>query len=208
MISNMTTSIVIIIVTCLVSITSFNRPQQIEELSLWPYYVKHKRQYYRLITGGLVHADFMHLGFNMLSLYFFGSFIEEIFAQVFPAKWYYILFYVLALVFSHIPTYLKHKDDYNYSSIGASGAVSAVVFASILFAPWARIMVIVIPMPAILYGVIYLAYTVYMSRRDMGSGINHDAHLWGAVFGIVFTLLFDPQAGRDFLEQLAHPHGF
>lgn len=198
----MTISIAIIIITCLVSITSFNNEQRIDDLSMWPYMVKEKNQYYRFITSGFVHGDFMHLGFNMFTLYFFGSFIEEMFLVIFKGKGYYLLFYALALVLSDIPTYIKHKNNQGYRTIGASGAVSAVVFAAILFQPWAKILVFFIPMPAILYGIVYLGYTIYMSRRGGATGINHDAHLWGAVFGIVFPLIFEPRIGLFFIEQL------
>jgi membrane associated rhomboid family serine protease len=199
---DMTISLAIIIITCVVSFTSFNNDTRISDLSMWPYLVKEKKQYYRFITSGLVHADFMHLGFNMFTLYFFGSFIERAFQVYLGGKGYYLLFYVLALVLSDIPTYLKHKDNYGYRTIGASGAVSAVVFAAILFQPWAKIYVLVIPMPAILYGLLYLGYTIYMSRREGPGGINHDAHLWGAVFGILFPLIFKPAIGLLFIDQL------
>jgi membrane associated rhomboid family serine protease len=174
-----------------------------DDLSMWPYIVKEKNQYYRFITSGFIHADFMHLGFNMFTLYFFGSFIENMFFLIFKSKGYYLLFYALALVLSDIPTYIKHRNDSYYKTIGASGAVSAVVFAAILFQPWAKIYVFFIPMPAILYGIVYLGYTIYMSRRG-GHGINHDAHLWGAVFGILFPLIFEPRIGLIFLDQLMH----
>jgi membrane associated rhomboid family serine protease len=146
----------------------------------------------------------MHLGFNMLTLYFFGRYIESAFLQIFDSKLYYLGFYLLALVVSDIPTYFKYKNDYNYRTIGASGAVSAVVFSFILFNPWQRIGVFFIPMPAILYGFLYLGYTIYMSRRGQGSGINHDAHLWGALFGIIFPLIFEPRIGPFFVDQLLH----
>ncbi|MVT08167.1 rhomboid family intramembrane serine protease [Chitinophaga sp. ysch24] len=194
----------IIVLTCLVSVTSFNHAQRIDDLSMWPYMIKEKKQFYRFVTGGFVHADFMHLGFNMLSLFFFGSFIEEVFLQIFQSKLYYPLFYLLALIMSSIPTYLKHQNNYGYRAIGASGAVSAVVFAAILFNPWARIYVFVIPMPAVLYGILYLVGTFYMARRDMGDGINHDAHLWGALFGLICPLIFEPKIGPYFLDQLLH----
>ncbi|SFF11580.1 Membrane associated serine protease, rhomboid family [Chitinophaga sp. CF118] len=200
----MTLSIAIIIITCLVSITVFNSPDKTDELSMWPYMVKEKRQYYRFLTSGLVHGDIMHLAFNMITLYSFGGFIESVFLQIFHSKLYYLLFYLLALVLSDIPSYIKHRNDYSYRSIGASGAVSAVVFAAILFSPWTPIFVFFIRLPAIVYGVVYLGYTIYMSRRGQGSGIDHDAHLWGAVFGIIFPLIFEPKIGPYFLNQLLH----
>lgn len=204
---SITLSIAIIIITCLVSITTFNRPEKVDELSMWPYMVKEKNQYYRFLTSGLVHADYMHLGFNMLTLFFFGRFIEMVFQQIFHAKIYYLLFYILALVLSDLPTYIKHRNNYGYRSIGASGAVSAVVFAAILFNPWAQILVFFIPMPAIVYGILFLGYSIYMSRSGKGAGINHDAHLWGAVFGIVFPLIFRPELGTIFLHQIMSKFG-
>ncbi|SHN20284.1 rhomboid family intramembrane serine protease [Chitinophaga sp. CF418] len=201
---DMTISIAIIIITCIISVTSFNSEKRMDDLSMWPYMVKEKNQYYRFLTSGFVHADFMHLGFNMFTLFFFGRFIEEMFLLIFKGKGYYLLFYVLALILSDIPTYIKHKNDSGYRTIGASGAVSAVVFAAILFQPWAKILVFFIPMPAILYGIVYLGYTIYMSRRGGPTGINHDAHLWGAVFGILFPLIFEPRIGLIFLDQLMH----
>jgi membrane associated rhomboid family serine protease len=201
---HMTLSLAIIIITCLISITTFNRPDMMDELSMWPYMVKEKKQFYRFFTSGLVHADFMHLGFNMFTLFIFGPYIESAFLQNFDSKLYYLAFYLLALVVSDIPTYIKNRNDYNYRTIGASGAVSSVVFAFILFNPWQRIGVFFIPMPAIVYGFLYLGYTIYMSRRGQGSGINHDAHLWGALFGITFPLIFEPRIGPYFINQLLH----
>jgi membrane associated rhomboid family serine protease len=195
-------SLIIIIVTCIISIMSFNRPGEIDKLSMWPYMVKEHKQYYRFITAGLVHADYMHLGFNMLTMWFFGKYIEMAFQDLFGSKIYFLVFYVLALIVSDIPSYFRHRNNYGYRSIGASGAVSAVVFAFILFQPWAKIVVFVIPMPAILYGALFLGYSVYMSRRG-GDGINHDAHFWGAVFGIVFPLLVRPQLAEYFIQQIS-----
>ncbi|HEY1163693.1 MAG TPA: rhomboid family intramembrane serine protease [Chitinophaga sp.] len=195
-------SLIIIIVTCIISIMSFNRPGEIDKLSMWPYMVKEHKQYYRFITAGLVHADYMHLGFNMLTMWFFGKYIEMAFQDLFGGKIYFLVFYVLALIVSDIPSYFRHRNNYSYRSIGASGAVSAVVFAFILFQPWAKIVVFVIPMPAILYGALFLGYSVYMSRRG-GDGINHDAHFWGAVFGIVFPLVIRPQLAEYFIQQIS-----
>jgi membrane associated rhomboid family serine protease len=195
-------SLIIIIITCVISIMSFNRPGEIDKLSMWPYMVKEHKQFYRFITAGLVHADYMHLGFNMLTMWFFGKYIEMIFQDLFGSKIYFLVFYVLALIVSDIPSYFRHRNNYSYRSIGASGAVSAVVFAFILFQPWAKIVVFVIPMPAILYGVLFLGYSVYMSRRG-GDGINHDAHFWGAVFGIVFPLVIRPELAGYFIQQIS-----
>jgi membrane associated rhomboid family serine protease len=204
MIPSLTISIAIIIITCLISITSFNHQKRMDDLSMWPYMVKEKKQLYRFITSGFVHGDFLHLAFNMFTLFFFGSAIESVFLIIFQSKIWFLAFYFLALIASDIPTYFKHRNNYGYRTIGASGAVSAVVFAFILFQPWAKIYVFFFPVPAILYGVLYLGYTAYMSRRGEGSGINHDAHLLGAIFGILFILVSKPEIGPYFIDQLLH----
>jgi membrane associated rhomboid family serine protease len=203
----MTISIALIVINCIISFTSFNNEKRIDDLSMWPYLVKEKNQYYRFITSGFVHADFQHLLFNMITLYFFGRVIENAFDYLFNSKVYYLLFYFLALVLSDVPTYLKHRNNRYYKAIGASGAVSAVVFCYILLAPWDTIGVFFIPMPAVVYGALYLGFTIYMARKSEQSGINHDAHLWGAVFGLIFPLIFQPQLGLRFVQLLmAGPH--
>jgi membrane associated rhomboid family serine protease len=199
----MTLSIAIIILTCLVSITSFSRHNSIDELSMWPYMVKEKNQYYRFITSGFVHADYMHLAFNMITLYFFGRYIETMFQQLFGGKIYFLLFYIIALIVSDIPSYIKNKNNPGYRSIGASGAVSAVLFAFILVQPWTKIYVFFLPLPAIIYGVLFLGYSAYMAKRG-GDGINHDAHFWGAVVGVVFPLALKPELAGYFLRQLTN----
>ncbi|WP_343690599.1 rhomboid family intramembrane serine protease [Chitinophaga sp.] len=202
----LTLTFTIILITCLVSLTTmFYNPDKIDELSLRPTMIRDRKQYYRFITCGLVHADLLHLGFNMFSLYFCGRFIEDIFETIFHSKFYFLIFYVLGIILSGIPTYLRHKNDDYYSSIGASGAVSAVIYATVLFAPWATIRVLVIPMPLIVYAVLYMAMTVYLDKRQYGDGINHSAHLWGAIFGLVFPIIFKPSIALYFLDQLMHP---
>jgi membrane associated rhomboid family serine protease len=155
------------------------------------------------VTYGLVHADFGHLLFNMLTLFFFGRVMESFFTRELGALG-FVLFYIGALVVSILPTYLKNRNNTNYHSLGASGAVSAVLFAFILFAPWSSILVLIVPMPAILYAVLYVAYSVYMDRSGRGN-INHSAHLWGAAYGLIFTLLINPRVLGHFLDELSRP---
>lgn len=191
----------IIAITCLVSLASFNSHRAVDALSLWPARIRERREYYRFITSGFVHGDIAHLAFNMFTLYFFGKIAE----QMFPPM-YYIGFYLAALIVSDIPSYFKHRYTYGYRSIGASGAVSAIVFASVLPDPWATFGIFgIIPMPAVVYAFLYITYCIYASRRNIGN-INHDAHLWGGLFGWVFTLLIYPFYFQYFLRQLAHPH--
>jgi membrane associated rhomboid family serine protease len=198
-------TLTIIIVTCVITLTGFRNGKVVDELIFWPPAINKKHQYYRFITCGLIHADYMHLIFNMLTLYFFGTFMEAHYqGELGLQKWYYLALYIGALIVSNIPTYLKHRNDYNYRSLGASGAVSAVLFAFILLYPWQRIVVLVFPVPAIVYGVLFLVYSAYMSRKG-GDNVNHDAHFYGALFGILFTIFVSPNVAGDFWNKLIHP---
>jgi len=198
-------TLTIIIVTCVITLTGFRNGKVVDELIFWPPAISKKQQYYRFITCGLIHADYMHLIFNMLTLYFFGTFMEAHYqGELGLQKWYYLALYIGALIVSNIPTYLKHRNDYNYRSLGASGAVSAVLFAFILLYPWQRIVVLVFPVPAIVYGVLFLVYSAYMSRKG-GDNVNHDAHFYGALFGILFTIAVSPAVAGDFWNKLIHP---
>jgi membrane associated rhomboid family serine protease len=195
----------IIIITGLISFVGFRNEKLIDELIFWPPAITKKFQYYRFITCGLIHADYMHLIFNMLTLYFFGTIMEAHYQGVLGLqRWYYLALYIGALIVSNIPTYLKHRNDYNYRSLGASGAVSAVLFAFILLSPWERIYVIVFPIPAIIYGGLFLFYSAYMSKKG-GDNVNHDAHFYGALFGILFTIAVRPDVADIFLNELKHP---
>ncbi len=196
-------TLVIIAITCIVSFMAFNNSRLMNDLILWPPAIARQREYHRLVTYGLVHADFGHLLFNMITLFFFGRVMEGFFTARLGTLG-FALFYIGGLVVSILPTYLKNRGNPNYRSLGASGAVSAVLFAFILLAPWSRIIVLVIPMPAIVYAVLYTGYSIYMDRRGQGN-VNHSAHLWGAAYGIVFTLLAEPRVLPHFLDALAHP---
>jgi len=196
-------NLIIIAVTCLISIVAFNNTRLVQQLILWPPALSRDRQYYRLVTYGVLHADPQHLLFNMLTLYFFGNVMEALYTH-FLGPLGFVLFYVGGLIVSILPTYLSNRDNSRYHSLGASGAVSAVLFAFILLQPWATIYVFFVPLPAILYAVAYVAYTFYMERRGMDN-INHSAHLWGALYGIVFTIIMEPRIVSLFLFSLAHP---
>jgi len=199
----MSATLIIIAITCAVSLVALNNPKMIEALILWPPAVVRNNEYYRLVSYGLVHADFQHLLFNMITLFFFGRVMEQ-FYNAEMGEFGFAIFYLLGLVASILPTYLKHRNDAQYRSLGASGAVSAVLFAFILFQPWALIYVFFLPVPAIVYAVLYVAYTFY-SERQGGDNINHSAHLWGAAYGIVFTLVMEPRVFGVFLDALSHP---
>jgi membrane associated rhomboid family serine protease len=139
----------------------------------------------------------------MLTLFFFGRLMEQFYTAEL-GRLGFVLFYIGGLVVSILPTYLKNRRNPNYHSLGASGAVSAVLFSFILLSPWSRIIVLVVPMPAIIYAVLYVAYSIYMDRAGRDN-INHSAHLWGAAYGVVFTLLVEPRVLGHFLAELSSP---
>ena len=190
-------------ITCLVSWMAFNNRKLMDRLILWPPAIDQHRQYDRLVTYGFIHGDFMHLLFNMVTLYFFGQQIEQLMTRV-MGIWAYPVFYVSALVVSILPTYLKNQKNPNYLSLGASGAVSAVLFAFVLLAPWSTIGVMFIPMPAIVFAVLYVGYSIWMDRRG-GDRINHSAHLAGAAYGVLFMVIMEPRVLGIFLQQLGNP---
>ena len=196
-------TLVLIAVTVAVSLLAMNNEKLLDRLIFWPPAVARGGEYQRFVTYGLVHADAAHLLFNMITLYFFGRATESLIAAKLGPLGFY-LFYIAALIVSILPSYFKHREDSRYRSLGASGAVSAVLFAFILLQPWALIFVFFVPMPAILYAVIYVAYTVWADRRGRDS-INHSAHLWGGAFGVAALLVMEPSIVSHFLRQLGNP---
>lgn len=196
---------IIIGITVLVSLLALNNQRVLQSLVMNPYQVNTRNQYYRLLTSGFIHADMGHLFFNMFSFYFFGSSIEYIFTQKFGdvGKIYYVALYLLAIIVSDLPSYFKHRNQPRYNSLGASGGVAAVIFATIVFAPLETIRIYaVIEIPGIIFGVLYLAYSYYQGKRS-GSNINHDAHLYGALFGILFCAILFPSSLVLCYEQVA-----
>jgi membrane associated rhomboid family serine protease len=198
-----TSLLIILAITCIVSFMAFNNRRLIDDLILWPPAIQRKKEYYRLVTYGLIHADGMHLLFNMITLFFFGRAMAPFYNEV-MGIFGFALFYLGGLIISILPTYLKNRRNTNYHSLGASGAVSAVLFGFVVLSPWTRMLVFFIPMPAIVYAVLYVAYSIYMDRRGQDN-INHSAHLWGAAYGVVFTLLTSPEILPHFLRALSQP---
>ncbi|MDH7452444.1 rhomboid family intramembrane serine protease [Luteimonas composti] len=194
---------VLIGLTVLVSWQAFNNRALLERLLLWPPAIDRHRQYDRLVTHGFVHADMQHLLFNMITLFFFGRAIEPVFVDRIGQLG-YAAFYLSAIVMAIMPTYFRHQKDAGYRSLGASGAVSAVLFSFILFAPWSLIFVFFVPVPAIVYAALYVGYSIWMDRRG-GDNVNHSAHLWGAAYGILFTVLMEPRAASTFVARLLSP---
>ena len=188
-------TILIIAITAIVSIIAFGNHQLFRRMAFNAYDIKHFKNSYRFISYALVHADWIHLLVNMMVLYSFGRVVENYYEILFGTKGmlYYILLYVGAAALSTLPSYGKHKDNYSYTAVGASGAVSAVLFASIVFYPLGKITIFPIPIgiPAILFGPLFLVYSAYMSKKNIDN-VGHDVHFWGAVFGFVFTIVLKP----------------
>jgi membrane associated rhomboid family serine protease len=197
----MSLTIIIIAITAIVSYLAFKDDALLNKLLLWPAQMKGRpEQLYRLFTAGFVHGDTMHLIFNMITLYFFGALLEQYLG---PGK--FLLLYFLGIIVASVPSTIKQKDKPGYRSLGASGGVAAVVFAMIYISPWSKIYIFfAIPLPSILFALGYLAYTAYMAKKG-GVRINHDAHLWGSLFGLLFMLIIDPSHGQFFIDQLMHP---
>ncbi len=197
-------TIALIAITCGVSWMAFDKRSLADRLVLWPPALERRHEYWRLVSYGFVHADIGHLAFNMITLFFFGREIERVMAGVTGTWLTYPLFYLAALAVSILPSYLKHRHDANYVSLGASGAVTAVLFAFILLSPWTLIFVFFIPVPAIIYAVFYVGYSLWMDRRG-GDRINHSAHLSGAAFGVLFMVMMAPEVLGFFWQQLLSP---
>jgi membrane associated rhomboid family serine protease len=198
-------TLIILIITGLISFAAFSQPAIIDRFVFQPYAIKHHREWYRYITSGLLHADFMHLFVNMFVFYSFGQAVEYYYKGIFGnmGSWMYVLLYVTSIFAANVSTYFKEQNNPTYRSLGASGAVSAVVFASILFNPYQPlVLMFAIEMPAILYGVLYLGYSYYMSKKDFGDNVHHEAHLQGALYGMLFTVVMKPQVLGGFIDKL------
>lgn len=188
----------------LVTYIAWQKPALHSKLMLNPYAVMQQKQYYRLLTSGFVHNNSVHLFLNLLTLYFFGLAINDEFNYAFHnvGAPLYIIFFVTAIVIANIPTTLKYKEQPHYNSLGASGGVSALVLAFVLFDPLKKLYFFgLFPLPGYALGALFIGYSVIMSKRNVDN-INHDAHLFGAIYGVAFILLIRPQTLRTFLEAL------
>ncbi len=199
-------TILIVITTVIVSIISFQRSDVFSKLYFQPFLIYSKNEFFRFISHTFVHADWIHLIVNMLVFFSFGRYVEQEFLRyemndyVFSGRFFYLILYFGGAVVASIPSYLKHKDNPNYISVGASGAVSAILFTSIFISPLDKVYFYgILPIPGIVFGILYLIYSSYMGRRA-NDNINHDAHFWGAIFGFVFPVILKPGAIAEFIN--------
>jgi membrane associated rhomboid family serine protease len=202
--THMSITVILILATVLISFPAFTRPALQARLMMTPYRIARNREYYRFLSSGFIHKDHMHLLLNMFSFYFLGSVVEEVFAILFQGNGpiYFALLYLSAIVVSDIPTYLRQKNNPNYHSLGASGGVAAVVFAFIILQPMQYICVyIALCMPGFILGGLYIAYSWFQGKRS-SDAINHDAHLYGSLYGLVFCMALYPVSIPRFYQQV------
>jgi membrane associated rhomboid family serine protease len=194
-------ALTILVVIIGVSVIGLASTKLIQRAMLRPYLVARKTGYAGLVTSGFVHADVGHLVFNLITFYSFAFRLENLIGTT-----RFVALYFSGLLISGIGTVYKHRDDPNYASLGASGAILAVLFASILYFPRQRLFILPlpIPIPAPLFAVAYLAFSYYSSRNSKGR-INHDAHIFGALAGVAFVLLTDPQTVLALVRSLTQP---
>lgn len=198
-------SLIIIILTVVASLAAFQNHGFFEKALFRPYLMKNNNEWWRWVSNGFIHADYTHLIVNMLSFYFFASYVEQEFNVITGNNngLLFLIFYISALVLSGMYDYYRHQNDYSYSALGASGAVAAVIFAYIVYNPFNSIyLYYVIKLPAWLFGVLYLFYEYYMGKKQVDN-IGHNAHFFGALFGFVFPILLHPQSGLDLIDKFA-----
>lgn len=209
-------SIALLIFTVTYSIYAMNRPDIKYKYIFHPYSIKHFNQHYRFLSHAFIHGDYIHLAFNMYALLMFGPIIEN---EIFPyllgsydepnqklGSLFFIIMYTGAIYASSVSEYFKNKNNQSYSSLGASGAINSLIFSFIIFAPSAQLGFFFIPMPAWVFGVLYLGITFYLSKRNTSLAsvdrIGHEAHFWGAIFGILFTIALKPDLFFNFIQSI------
>lgn len=200
----MSITLIIIIVTGLISYKAFNDQNTFHTLKHYPVAEYQNKEWYRMLSSGFVHGSWLHLLINLYVLYIFGTQVESIYLGLFgelKGRLLYLVMYLLTIVIADLPTYFKHKNNPHYAAIGASGAVSGVAFNFILFYPWSTLYFYgIVPFPAIIGGVAYLAYSSWASKKSRDN-IDHSAHFYGAIFGVLFTIALQPKVITIFIDQ-------
>lgn len=201
-------NLILVIATAAISYFAFENSNLMNQLILYPYKDIREKKWYTIFTSGFLHADWNHLLFNMFTLYFLGDVSLMLFKAKFPdfGSIYFVLFYISALGASSIPSFIRNKDNPGYRALGASGGVSAIIFHFVMFAPWDKLLIFgIIPIPAILLGILYMVYESYMAKKG-NTNIGHVAHLSGAVYGVVSFFLIFPELGMQFFSKLVNFH--
>ena len=192
---------IIIVITVGLSLLSFRNKKLLNALLLWPAKMKTPKTYYRFLTAGFVHVDYGHLFVNMFSFFFFANVLET---SIIVGYQYLVLLYLTGIVVACIPSFLKNRKNEAYQSLGASGGVAAIIFASIYLNPWKNILQFGSHgLPGLAFAFLYLIFTAILARKGNGR-VNHDAHFWGALYGLVFMFLIDPSHGVNFLHEWQH----
>jgi membrane associated rhomboid family serine protease len=198
-------SVVIIAITVLTSYLGFKKDEQKRRWMFTPYLIKNRNQWDRFVLSGFIHKDSMHLLFNMFTFFFFGPVVENTLIYQFGSViggGLFVLIYIVAIVISDLPTYFKHQNNYHYHALGASGGVAAMVFSSIMISPLTDLCLFgLLCLPGFILGALFLIYSYYQSKKD-SDGINHDAHLFGALFGIIIILILIPNLLGNFIDQI------
>lgn len=202
---NLSITIWLIVLTSVSSFISFSNAARVDRWMFTPYLIKRRNQWDRFVLSGFIHKDFMHLLFNMITFYFFGRVVEQFLIYslgAFAGGVIFVLFYLLAIIIADIPTYLKHQDNAYYRALGASGGTAATVFASIILVPLSDICLFgIFCLPGFLLGALFLLYSYFKGKKE-ADGINHDAHLYGALFGILFIVILSPESALNFFDQI------
>ncbi len=194
-------------ITVLTSVWAFSEPDLMARWVLRPHLVWHRRQWWRVLTSGFVHADYGHLGFNLFTFFFFGTEIERVCRGYFGrglGTAAFLLIYLGGIIIANLPTVYQERNNSQYVSLGASGGVAAVLYAGIILNPLRKLYLFFLPIgiPGFLFGALYAGFSLVQARRQVADGINHSAHLAGALYGVVIMLALIPQAAPLFLEQL------
>ena len=204
-------TLIIVILTSVISVACFNNKALFNALKHFPYVEGRKREYYRWLTSGFVHGDIVHLFVNMFVLYQFGVAIEDYFISYFGitgGSVLYVLTYLLIIIMADIRTYYKHIDNPQFASVGASGGVSGILFIYILIHPWSMLgLYAIIPVPAIIFGGLYLWYSTWAAKNQQGN-IDHDAHFYGAVAGVLIAIVTRPAIFSEFIHSLVNNFPF
>ena len=200
-------TLMLVLIISLTSVMAFYNKEVIEQFQFNAFKIYHRKQFYRLLSHALVHANWEHLVVNMVVLWSFGAVVEHHFEMNFGgnSSYYYLALFIGSVIFSSFWSLVKQRNNYYYNAVGASGAVSAVLFAAIFFNPWESIYFFgILPMPGIIFGLLYLYYSYYMSRRKMDN-IGHETHFLGAIIGFCTPMLIRPSLFWDFVNLLFSP---